>query len=97
MHEPSAPYRPVSEPLVHLRAAAAYLASYEIVTPADARAAIEDLKSRWYGERTVRRLGHALRPRARIGSGFDRELRDFDCFRTKAIDLARFLEERPFA
>jgi hypothetical protein len=98
LHEPTAPYRPVSEPLVHLRAAAAYLASHRIVTDDGARAAIEDLKARWYGERTVRRLAHALRPVARGGSAaLDRELRDFDRFRTKAIDLARFLEERPFA
>jgi hypothetical protein len=98
LHEPTAPYRPVSEPLVHLRAAAAYLASHGIVTDEGARSAIESLKARWYGERTVRRLAHALRPAARGGSAaLDRELRDFDRFRTKASDLARFLEERPFA
>jgi hypothetical protein len=98
LHEPTAPYRPVSEPLVHLRAAAAYLASCGVVTDEGARAAVADLKARWYGERTVRRLAHALRPAARGGSAaLDRELRDFDRFRTKAIDLARFLEERPFA
>jgi hypothetical protein len=97
LHEPTAPYRPVSEPLVHLRVAATHLARCEIVTDEGARAAIEDLKSRWYGERTVRRLAHALRPAARGGSSvLDRELRAFDRFRTKAIDLARFLEERPF-
>jgi hypothetical protein len=98
LHEPTAPYRPVSEPLVHLRAAATYLASHGIVTDEGARAAIEDLKGRWYGERTIRRLAHALRPVARGGSpALDRELRSFDRFRTKAIDLAQFLAERPFA
>ena len=98
LHEPSPPYRPVSEPLVHLRVAATYLASHEIVAGEDARAAIESLKSRWYGERTIRRLAHALGPKARGGeAAIDRELRDFDRFRSKAIDLAQFLEERPFA
>jgi hypothetical protein len=97
LHEPTAPYHPVSEPLVHLRAAATQLASHGVVTEEGARAAIDGLKARWYGERTVRRLAHALRPAARDGTTvLDRELRDFDRFRTKAIDLARFLEERPF-
>ncbi|HEY2514702.1 MAG TPA: TfuA-like protein [Polyangiaceae bacterium] len=98
LHEPSPPYRPVSEPLVHLRVAAAYLASHGIVPEADACAAIEGLKARWYGERTVRRLAHALGPVLRDGgAALDRELRNFDRFRSKALDLARFLEERPFA
>jgi hypothetical protein len=98
LHEPTAPYRPVSEPLVHLRAAVAHLARQGIVAEADGHAVIEGLKARWYGERTVRRMAHALRPLALTGTAtLERELRDFDRFRTKAIDLARFLEERPFA
>jgi hypothetical protein len=98
LHEPTAPYRPVSEPLVHLRAAVAHLASVGIVAEGDARAVIDDLKGRWYGERTIRRAAHALKPFARGGSApVERELRDFDRFRTKTIDLERFLVERPFA
>jgi hypothetical protein len=97
LHEPTAPYRPVSEPLVHLRAAAMYLARHGVVTDEGARAAIDDLKTRWYGERTIRRLAHMLRPLARGSAALDRELKDFDRFRTKAIDLMRFLDERPFA
>jgi hypothetical protein len=97
LHEPTAPYRPVSEPLVHLRAAAAHLASRGIVADGEARDAIEGLKSRWYGERTIRRLAHALRSARGGSAALERELDDFDRFRTKAIDLARFLAERPFA
>jgi hypothetical protein len=98
LHEPTAPYRPVSEPLVHLRAAVAHLIALGIVAEDDGRAVIDDLKARWYGERTIRRTAQALRAAARgRSSEVERELRDFDRFRMKTIDLARFLEERPFA
>lgn len=97
LHERTAPYRPVSEPLVHLREAVAHLEREKIIAEADARAVIDDLKARWYGERTIRRLVHTLKPFVRGGSvHLDRELRDFDRFRTKATDLMHFLEQRPF-
>jgi len=97
LHEPHAPYRPVSEPLVHLRAAIEHLVARKIVGAEDARAVVADLKARWYGERTVRRAVHALKRCARVeGGAVEREMRDFDRFRWKTIDLVRFLEERPF-
>lgn len=98
LHEPSAPYRPVSEPLVHLRAAIDHLVAERIVSPEDARAVVAELKGRWYGERTVRRAVHALKGRALAGAAtVEGELRHFDRFRWKTLDLVRFLEERPFA
>jgi hypothetical protein len=97
LHEPTAPYTPVSEPLVHLRAAVAHLTSLGIIADETGRAVIDDLKGRWYGERTLRRMAHALRARAPgRSSEIERELRDFDRFRTKSVDLLRFLRERPF-
>jgi hypothetical protein len=100
LHEPAAPYRPVSEPLVHLRAAIEHLASEGIVSGQGASEVVADLKRRWYGERTLRRALHALRPHSRGRAGADAledELRRFDRFRLKTLDLVRFLEERPFA
>jgi hypothetical protein len=98
LHEPSAPYRPVSEPLVHLREAVAHLVTGEIVTAEGGQAAIDQLKARWYGERTLRRAIHLLRPFARNGpQAIEREFRDFDRFRAKALDLVKFLDEKPFA
>jgi hypothetical protein len=96
LHEPGRPYRPVSEPLVHLRAAIDHLVTVCALAPTAADTVVADLKSRWYGERTIRRLFHALRP-VLAPAVLDRELRDFDRFRTKTIDLVDFLELRPFA
>jgi hypothetical protein len=97
LHEPAAPYRSVSEPLVHLRAAIAHLVALEIIAARDALAVVADLKSRWYGERTVTRAAHALKACPRVdGGAVDAELRAFDRFRLKTIDLVQFLEERPF-
>ena len=97
LHEPSAPYRPVSEPLVHLRAAIDHLVTKAIVSEADARAVVADLKGRWYGERTVRRAADALKLRSRAAAAaVESELRSFDRFRWKTLDLLQFLEERPF-
>ena len=99
LHERAAPYRPVTEPLLHLRAAIDHLVSCGLVGADDARDVVSDLKSRWYGERTVRGTTLALSRRARgkdAASAVARELADFDRFRMKTLDLVRFLEERPW-
>jgi hypothetical protein len=97
LHEPSAPYKPVSEPLIHLRAAIDHLVGEKVVSAADAREIVKDLKGRWYGERTVRRAVHALKARSLVGpAAVEDALRPFDRFRWKTLDLVRFLTERPF-
>jgi hypothetical protein len=95
LHEPSPPWRAVSEPLVHLRAAASHLADVGVLDAGAAAAAVADLKSRWYGERTI---AFAKRLFARnVGAApVDRELADFRRFRWKTLDLEDFLAERPF-
>lgn len=95
LHEATPPYRAISEPLFHLREAVAHLAREGIVTEEDARAVIADLKSRWYGERTVRGTIESLARHApQAEPAIRRELTEFDRFRTKTQDLERFLEER---
>ena len=95
--EPTAPYRAVSEPLVHLRAAIDHLVARSVVSADDGRAVVADLKARWYGERTTSRAKHRLKQCPRVeGAAVDRELRDFQTFRLKTLDLLRFLTERPF-
>lgn len=97
LHEASPPYRAVSEPLFHLREALAHLAQLGIVGRPDAQAVIETLKSRWYGERTLYAATQLLAHRApRATDAIRRELSDFARFRTKTLDLERFLEERPW-
>ncbi len=97
LHEPTPPYRSVTEPLVHLREAIQYLVSRGIVRARDGRAVATDLKSRWYGERTVPGTVDALARHARGGAAHVRdELRDFGRFAVKTHDLERFLEQRPW-
>lgn len=97
LHEASPPYRAVSEPLFHLRGAMEHLARAGLVAERDALDVIENLKSRWYGERTVRGTIESLARRLPgVASAIRRELTDFDRFRTKTLDLERFLEERPW-
>jgi hypothetical protein len=97
LHEPSRPYRPLTEPLVHLREALAALAREGVVAPAAAEAVVHDLKSRWYGERTIAGIVHALEGMGYPARDVRARLGDFDRFRTKTQDLERFLEERPWS
>ncbi len=97
LHEGTRPYRGVTEPLVHLRAAIDHLVARGIIEERDARTVIAELKSRWYGERTVRGTIELLGPHARGGVAAVREeLREFARFALKTLDLERFLEERPW-
>jgi len=100
LHEPTPPYRALTEPLVHLRVAIDHLVARGLVGEPDAAVVLVDLKSRWYGDRTRRRAIEAL-ARAASGPGgagaVRDELRAFDRFAIKTLDLERFLEERPWA
>jgi hypothetical protein len=96
LHGPTSPYRPMSEPLVHLRAALDHLVNVDLVSRAVSIAVAHSLKRRWFGDRTieamlgdVRREGAALAP-------IVRELREFERFRLKTIDLEHFLECAPW-
>jgi hypothetical protein len=98
LHEATPPYRAVSEPLVHLRAAIEYLVDRNIVSQADATAVVDDLKSRWFGERTVRGTIEALARRApEAREAVRRELSDFQRFALKTRDLELFLERHPWS
>jgi hypothetical protein len=95
LHETTAPYKGVTEPLVHLRVAVDYLVAQGIVAADEGASVIADLKSRWYGERTVRGMIEDFRQRDRArGDRVKTELADFQRFRVKTTDLERFLEER---
>lgn len=94
VHEPSPPYRVASEPLVHLRAAAAHLQSQGSLTAEAHDEIVADLKSRWYGERTLplfRKLVSDAVVAERRGDVF-KEMDSFDRFRWKSLDLKAFLE-----
>jgi hypothetical protein len=100
LHESTPPYEPLTEPLVHLRAATEHLIARGLVDEVKARRVLLELKARWFGERTLRGSIEALskcggRYRGAPDSIRD-ELRPFDRFRVKTIDLEDFLESRPW-
>jgi hypothetical protein len=95
LHEPEPPYRELSEPLVHLRAALASLS--DVVPAADAQALLDELDGMWFGERSaalvVARLSaRCPEARARIAATFA----ELDRFRWKALDLIDFLVQQPW-
>jgi hypothetical protein len=106
LHGPAPEYRAVSEPLVHLRAAAEHLASRGVLSAAAAADAIASLKGRWYGERTRRAAFEAFAARATSAAGarggasgpalVRNELADFRPFELKTLDLEQFVQCRPW-
>lgn len=98
LHASDPPYRPISEPLVHLRAALQYLQMHGIVTPQLARDAEVWLMSIWYGDRTLPALVRFLTTASTSeqAAHVAECLADFDRFRVKGQDLARFVREAPW-
>jgi hypothetical protein len=95
LHEGTAPYRGLTEPLIHLRAAVDHLVAARIVEAADAAEVVRELKSRWYGDRQLRGAIEMLGARARGGEAAVRaELGDFRRFCLKTADLEQFVEAR---
>jgi len=86
VHQEEAPFRPLSEPLIHIRE---FLLSLEL--PEHDRI-LKSLKQRWYAERTLEALRELLRETGQT----DRSMAGFDAFRLKRSDLVRFLAERPW-
>jgi hypothetical protein len=100
LHGPAPEYRALSEPLVHLRAAAEHLASRGVVSAGAADDVIASLKGRWYGERTRRAAVDAF---AACAAGAPaaavtvrNELADFHRFELKTLDLEEFVQCRPW-
>jgi hypothetical protein len=97
LHETTAPYKGVTEPLVHLRVAVDDLVKRGVVPAEEGASVIAELKSQWYGERTVRGMVEAFRQRDRArGDRVATEVADFQRFRVKTRDLERFFEEKPW-
>lgn len=97
LHTPDAPYRAVSEPLIHIRIALDALAADGVISSRLRRALLARLKKSWYGDRTlglVRCTILAHEPAA--ASAVDAWLDGFDRFRVKTLDLQRFVAEQPW-
>lgn len=98
LHTSEAPYRGLSEPLIHLRDAAGALARAGLVTQDAATAVVEQLASLWFGDRTLALFERLLSERAAPGARdqIAARIRRFDDHRIKARDLADCLHERPW-
>ena len=100
LHEPNPPYREVTEPLLHMRAALSDLVARGTLTAEDSQAILDQLMGMWFGERSLALFRDLIVARLPPEPGPAEELRawfqGFDRFRTKAHDLVSFLEARPW-
>lgn len=97
MHEPQAPYRALSEPLVHIRLWLRELVKVGFLLKRQEKRLLDHLMSLWYGDRTlpdVRSMVVQLIPDR--ADKVDATLASFDRFRVKSHDLNDFLQERPW-
>jgi hypothetical protein len=97
MHSSEPPFRPMSEPMLHIRRFLADLASRELLTRQQTTAIVDELKQRWYADRTMGALKNALIHHSGLATTVvQAEMANFDAFRTKQHDLLRFLKEQPW-
>lgn len=97
MHELQPSYRPLSEPLVHIRFWIRDLVTMRLLSTRQGERLVNRLMSIWYGDRTlaaVRSMVIDLIPHR--ADQVDKSFANFDRFRVKCHDLADFLRERPW-
>lgn len=95
VHEIDAPYRAMSEPLIHIRGFVSALEDQQHISAGNAQSVIKDLKERWYAERTLPRLKKLLQATGEMTlQEIDQALSGFKEFRIKGHDLKDFLASR---
>lgn len=98
LHGPEPPYTALTEPLVHLRCALEDFERCGWLSPTAHQEIVTELKSRWYGDRTLRLLRdltiHRIAPKAL--PELTAALADFDRYRIKSHDLTEFLHQAPW-
>lgn len=97
MHSSEAPFRPMSEPMLHIRRFISSLQERDLVTHDQAVEVVRVLKERWYADRTLGAVKEALVGLAGLSEAVvAAELANFDAYRVKQQDLTRFLKEKPW-
>ncbi|MGA6172548.1 TfuA-like protein [Streptomyces sp. NPDC012600] len=97
LHASEAPHRPMSEPLIHIRAFVDHLVARNHITQDSGIEVIDSLKHRWYVERTIPLLRSLLGSMAACDEQIlTAEIEKFDTYRLKQNDLVRFMEEEPW-
>ncbi|HZX26900.1 MAG TPA: YcaO-like family protein [Telluria sp.] len=97
-HAAGAPYLPLSEPLLHLRAYLAHMHELGLLDQDEHQALAAHLSARWYAERTLPALRAALQRIARPAAlpALLERMQDFGRYRLKQQDLASFVESQPW-
>ncbi|WP_162184907.1 TfuA-like protein [Allokutzneria albata] len=88
VHASEPPYRPASEPMVHIRSFLNSLVLEGNLSEHHAQEVTASLKNRWYGDRTHQALAELL--------PLDEVLPRLADHRLKTIDLLDFTEEQPW-
>lgn len=97
LHGTEHPFRPVSEPLIHIRTLVDDTVTRGVLSAERAAAVIEHLKNRWYGDRTLPLVRQALTSIGRLDADLAAgEVARIDRFRLKTIDLVDFLTTTPW-
>ena len=97
LHEPDEPFHPLSEPLVHIRAILHALVTEHSMRDERAREVIGHLKEVWFGYRTLSRLRELIREHSPESvEALEDRLRQIDRYRTKTVDLRRFIQQQPW-
>lgn len=99
IHGATAPFVPLSEPLIHIREFCAYSQAADWLTEQQNREVIHSMRERWYGERTIKNLRLALLQALNVAE-LPKELmaasNNFAPFRIKQADLLSFINEQPW-
>ncbi|MGW4438081.1 TfuA-like protein [Streptomyces sp. NPDC004596] len=97
MHSSEPPFRPMSEPMLHIRRFITHLSERQVLGDREAATIVDLLKQRWYADRTLGALKQALQSEGGLSASVtETELANFDAFRTKQQDFTRFLKEKPW-
>lgn len=95
VHEIEAPYRAMSEPLIHIRGFISALQDQQKISAENALIVIKAMKERWYAERTLPRLKKLLHATGEMTlQEIDQALASFKDCRIKSKDLNDFLQSR---
>ena len=96
LHGPAPDYVSFTEPMLHLEEALRSLVMQQLLAPEASSAISLDLRSRWYGERTLTAFRDRLMQNGVPAIIADALITDFDSVRLKSADLAAFLAAAPW-
>lgn len=99
VHGAEAPYAPLSEPMVHLRAFVTHAIEQDWLNRAQGDRVLAMLRERWYGERTLANLRQAICQTldSQVLPGVIADAIDlFSPYRIKQADLLSFLASKPW-